>query len=324
MTEFQHIPVLLEQTVAALTPRSGGAYVDLTCGGGGHSAAILEASAPAGRLLGLDRDPDAVAAASARLAPFGERARVVLAAFADAEAAIEATEFGRLEAGRRVVDGVLFDIGVSSWQIDAAHRGFAWGSEGPLDMRMAQSGETAAELIDRLSIDELADIFRAYGEVDHPRRFARAIKTDREAGTVNTTRDLAELCDRVGGPRHERRHHPATLVFQALRIAVNDELEQLDAVLNFVPSLLAVGGVAAAITFHSLEDRRVKQRFATLCSPPPMPRGVPMRADQLTAEFEHVAKGLSADDDETQTNPRARSARLRAIRRIRPPGGNHA
>lgn len=315
VVDFAHTPVLLTQTLDALAPRPGGRYLDLTLGGANHARATLDRSAPDGCLLGLDRDPDAIAAATVALAPYGDRARVERARFSEVLEVLQRTGFGRQRDGRFAFDGVLFDIGISSHQIDTGGRGFSLQHDGPLDMRMSQQGPTASDLIESLSVEELTRLLGDLGEVETPRRYALAIKTDHSAGLVRTTRQLAELCARVAGPRWSRRHHPATLVFQALRIAVNDELGELERLLDVVPDLLADGGTAVAITFHSLEDRIVKRRFAALCAPPQTPRGVPVRADQLRPPFVLVARGEPAGDDELAVNPRARSARIRAIRR---------
>jgi 16S rRNA (cytosine1402-N4)-methyltransferase len=322
--DFTHVPVLVREVLAALAPRSGGIYVDCTAGGGGHSDAILAASSPAGTLLALDRDPDAVAAATARLAGWGTRATVAHERFSALPAVLARHAYGRPRGEGRVVDGVLFDVGVSSHQLDVAARGFSFGADGPLDMRMAQDGPTAAELIDSLDVAALAALLAEYGEVEQPRRYAAAIRRARESGALSTTRELAAVCEAVAGPRHMRRHHPATLVFQALRIAVNDELGELDALLAAIPDVLDDGGVAVAITFHSLEDRRVKRCFAALASPPPLPRGVPVRAAERVAPFVMVARGETAQPDELETNPRARTARVRAIRKLPVSWGNDA
>lgn len=316
---FHHVTILRDEAVAALSPRDGGTYVDGTLGGGGHAERLLEACGPTGRVLGIDRDPDALAAAAVRLAPAGDRIRVVRGAFSTVDSLLEQEQFGvRGADGHWRVDGLLVDLGVSSHQLDTAARGFSLRHDAPLDMRMAQEGETAGELLDRLDVPELTRILRTYGDVQHAPRFARAILADRSAGTVQTTLDLASLCERLTPMAQRRGHHPATLVFQALRIAVNRELEELETLLAMAPTILAAGGVLSVITFHSLEDRLVKHRMAEWCQPPPVPRGIPVRDDMRWAPFEVVVRSAVPSEAEIEVNPRARSARLRAVRRRDP------
>jgi 16S rRNA (cytosine1402-N4)-methyltransferase len=316
---FAHVSVLLDELVAAVGPRSGGVYVDATLGGAGHSRALLAAGGPGTRLVGLDRDPRAIAAATERLAPWGDDVVIVKSAFSNIARAVAESGFARVVDGRPVVDGVIADLGVSSPQIDEADRGFSYGNDGPLDMRMSNEGETAAELIDRVDSYELATIFREYGEVPQAGRLAQAVKAARIEGRLNSTRDLAAICDAVLG-RADRRHNAATLPFQGLRIAVNDELRELHALLDAIPALLDVGGVAAIISFHSLEDRIVKQRFRALTRVVAPPRGLPVRGDAGAADFRDVGRDQVAGELEVASNPRARSARLRAIRRERATG----
>ena len=316
MPRFRHEPVLLTETLQALGPKPGGAYVDATIGGGGHALHVLQESAPDGRLLAVDRDPSALAAARAALASFGERVRFVSSPFSRLASVVADAGFGRVvEGSRRVVGGIIADLGVSSPQLDRPERGFSFGADGPLDMRMSQEGETAAELIENASVEELARILAELGEVRGARRVAAAIKAESDEGRMRTTGDLAALCERTMR-RDKRGHHPATRPFQALRIAVNAELEQLDALLAAAPQLVDVGGVVAIISFHSLEDRRVKRAFRALSSRPEIPRGLPVTGLGPEPHFELVGRGVAASDKEKQANPRARSARLRAIRRV--------
>lgn len=312
MEEFRHIPVLLEEVVDLLgAAPAPGVVLDATLGGAGHASALLAAGAGSRAYVGLDRDPRALAAATARLAPYGDRVRVREASFADAEQVLA-------DLGLGPVDGLLVDCGVSSPQLDDAARGFAFQASGPLDMRMGRTGETAAELLDRLDEGELADLLRELGEVPGARGLARRILAARREGALETTRDLAELVARHAPPAlRSRRVHPATLVFQALRMAVNDELGQLEALLDAVPRLLAPGGRAVFIAFHSLEDRLVKQRLRALCSPAEGPRGPFEGAPEAAApEFEAITrKPIVAGEAEIARNPRARSAKLRAVRR---------
>lgn len=292
-TPMQHAPVLLRETIAQLAPRSGGVYVDVTLGRGGHAEAILEASAPDGRLIGIDRDPRALEETAPRLARFGARATLVHAAFADLRAVLE-------EEGTPQVDGLLADLGVSSPQLDDPGRGFSFRAEGPLDMRMDPSrGETAAELIAHTDERSLADLIYRLGEERRSRPIARAIKRAEGEGRMSTTGDLRAAVVSVMGPRRQGGIDPATRTFQALRLAVNGELEQLDALLEAIPDVLADGGVAAIISFHSLEDRAVKRAF---------------RGDDRLAPI--TKKPIVAAEDEERSNPRSRSAKLRAARRL--------
>ncbi len=289
---FEHASVMLEEVLAAIAPRAGGVYLDVTAGGGGHSYALLE-RAPEARLIAFDRDPSAVLAAKRRLAPFGERARVVHASFGDVEEYL-------VGEGIETVDGLIADLGVSSPQLDDAERGMSFRFEGPLDMRMdPTSGETALEAIERLSQDELADAIYHYGEEHRSRRVARCIKQALEAGELHTTLDLRRAVVRATGPRRQHGMDPATRTFQALRILVNRELDELESLLAALPQIVTMGGVAAIISFHSLEDRLVKRAFAE------------------RAVWERLSKKpVTAGSAELTENPRARSAKLRAARRF--------
>lgn len=309
MSGFEHLTVLQEAAAEAVLPRAGGVYVDVTSGGGGHGAELLKRSGPDGRLLAFDRDPVAVGASRERLAPFGARAAVEQAVFSEVEARLAAQGIG--PGG---VDGIVADLGVSSPQIDTGDRGFSFMVDGPLDMRMSGDGPTAAELIDAETEESLTRIFREFGEIRDARRLARAAKAEREAGRLRTTREFSALCSRVLG-KGRRNIDPATLPFQALRIAVNRELEELDALLDAIPRLLAPGGRAAIITFHSLEDRRVKHAFRALSTTEAPPRGVPIVGDGPVAPFRLVGASQTPADEEITANPRARSARLRIIQR---------
>jgi 16S rRNA (cytosine1402-N4)-methyltransferase len=308
-----HRPVLVAQCLELLDAAPGHLVVDATLGDGGHAEAILERSAPDGRLIGLDRDPDALAIAGARLGRFGARVTLEHASFRELGAVL-----ARLAV--RSVDGVLFDLGVSSRQLDTPARGFrfaeASAAETPLDMRMDAAGPTAAELLARASEAELEGWLREYGELPGARRLARTLVQRRRAHPLRTTADLlAAIAEaRVGGGR---RHHPATLVFQALRIAVNDELGALAEGLGAAIAALAPGGRLCVIAYHSLEDRLVKRTFeqeqrGCVC-PPKLPVcqcGRRPRLERLTR------RAVRADDAEVYENPRARSARLRAAVRI--------
>ncbi|HLZ68826.1 MAG TPA: 16S rRNA (cytosine(1402)-N(4))-methyltransferase RsmH [Dehalococcoidia bacterium] len=302
-----HEPVLLEETIAALAPRPGGRYVDGTVGLGGHAARLLAASAPDGRLLGLDRDADALVLAGERLAPFGERVTLIHDSYAQALP-------HALAAGLAPCDGFLLDLGASSLQFDTAARGFSFRLDGPLDMRFDRSsGETAAEVVNESDETELANLIWRLGEEPASRRIARAIVRERP---IETTGQLARIVGRVAG-RPGQRISPATRTFQALRIAVNRELETLSAALERTPELLRSGGRLAVISFHSLEDRIVKQflqRESRDCICPP---GIPACRCGHTQTFRPLGRrpvmpGVAA----RERNPRSRSARLRAAERI--------
>ena len=305
MSEY-HLPVLLRETIDALAVRPDGIYVDGTAGGGGHSAAIAS-RLTTGRLIALDRDPAAIREASARLQ--GLPAEVVQANFADMEQVLAARGIGR-------VDGILLDIGVSSHQLDAAERGFSYHKDAPLDMRMSQSGTSAAQLVNTLSEPELAEIFFRFGEEKHARRIAAAIAREREAAPVETTAQLADIVREAVPAAARRDGHPARRVFQALRIAVNGELDCLSAGLDAAFRCLKDGGRLAVITFHSLEDRMVKQRFAAwrrgcIC-PPDFPVCTCGRTPAAQLALRHPAE---AGEEELRQNPRSRSAKLRCIQR---------
>jgi 16S rRNA (cytosine1402-N4)-methyltransferase len=308
--DYGHLPVLYDEVLALLQPQRGGRYIDGTVGAGGHAAGILVGSAPDGRLLGFDRDPQAIAVARERLSPFGDRAELVNASYATMGEVAPAMGFG-------AVDGILLDLGLSSRQLADAERGFSFLVEGPLDMRFdSREGESAADLINNLSAEELADIFWRYGEERRSRRIARLIVTHRP---LTTTRELAELIasdiKRPSGPAGRR--HPATQVFQALRIAVNDELATVERGLTAALGLLKPGGRLAVISFHSLEDRLVKNRFrdqSRTCVCPPQQ---PVCTCGGRAELELLTrKAVKASEQETELNPRSRSARLRVVARV--------
>ncbi len=304
-SSYEHTPVLYEEVLAALQPRPRGRYIDATVGLAGHARGILERSSPDGRLLGLDADPDAIAAAQHRLVDFGERCLLVVANFAEMDGVA-------VEHGFTGVDGVLFDLGVSSMQLDRAERGFSFQAEGPLDMRMDPAGpETAADLVNELSADELADIFYHYGEERRSRPLARAIVAARAQMPILTTGQLAAIVRRVV-PRGAGRINPATRTFQALRIAVNRELEGLERTLPQALDLLQAGGRLAVISFHSLEDRIVKTFMAQeargcIC-PPGLPACVCGHQPRLRLV---TRKPIVPGPEEMRANPRSRSAKLR-------------
>jgi 16S rRNA (cytosine1402-N4)-methyltransferase len=303
-----HIPVLLAETLQVLAPRPQGFYIDATLGGGGHAEAILEASAPAGRLLGLDADPRAIQRVSERLAGFASRITLVQSNFRHIAAVAR-------EHGFQQVDGILFDLGVSSYHFEDATQGFSFSKEGPLDMRMdPTSGPSAADIVNTLDADDLADILYRYGEERRSRRIARAIVANRP---VTTTTQLADIVVRAVGRKPGTRLHPATRTFQALRIYVNDELGALEEALPQAVDLLKPGGVLAVITFHSLEDRIVKHYFRQESRDCICPPHTPICTCGHQAQIKEIhRKGLTPSPDEIARNPRSRSARLRAVRKL--------
>lgn len=311
-TDFTHRSVLPEATIACLSPCSGEIYLDGTVGGGGHARLILEASNPQGRLIGLDRDPDALQYAARFLAPYGDRVSLHHACFADLATILDELDIS-------AVDGILFDLGVSSWQLDTAHRGFSFRQDGPLDMRMDPTqGESAADIVNRRNEAELVRIFREYGEERFAGRIARHIVQIRQSTPFTRTTELAEMVrDVVPGGNVPARIHPATRIFQALRIAVNGELEQVKTGISTAFQRLKIGGRLVIISFHSLEDRIVKQTFLELskgCNcPPKLPLCVCGRSPVAELLTRRGIKGSTADSD----NLRARSAVLRAIRKLR-------
>ena len=305
-----HTPVLLREVVNQLQPRRGGLYVDCTVGGGGHAREILRACGPDGQLIGLDWDEEAIAASRERLSEFGARVQLVRASYTELERVL-------MSLGVTAVDGVLFDLGVSSRQFDEPTRGFSILREGPLDMRMSrQLGATARDILRTASLEELARIFYVYGEEKRSRAIARNIVAERENAPLETTRELARLVERVLGPKRGAIH-PATRVFQALRIAVNNELDNLRQGLEIGTRFLRSGARIAVISFHSLEDRIVKQFFvekSTGCiCPPDLPVCRCGRKETLRIV---TKKPIRAAEGEVGSNPRARSAKLRVAEKI--------
>ncbi|MCO4772664.1 MAG: 16S rRNA (cytosine(1402)-N(4))-methyltransferase RsmH [Deltaproteobacteria bacterium] len=316
LAAFQHTTVLASEAVDALALRPDGTYVDCTAGGGGHSARIAAELGPDGRLFSFDRDADAIAAARAHIASTAPAAPVELVH----------APFSRLVeelAARGVsqVDGILADLGVSSPQLDHAERGFSFRKDGPLDMRMDRdSGASAADLVASLSETELADVIYRYGDERDSRRIARAIVARRATTPFTRTADLAAVIAAAKPKKRKARGpqvHPATKSFQALRIATNGELDELDALLHSALDLLVPGGRLAVITFHSGEDRPVKQTFASWAKGPALPPAQAIyssHGDPLV-RLPHP-KGIAASSAETAANPRARSARLRVAEKL--------
>jgi 16S rRNA (cytosine1402-N4)-methyltransferase len=284
-----HVPVLLAEALELLAVRPGGLFVDGTVGLGGHAAAVLRASGPDGRLLGLDRDGETLARARERLAEFGTRVRLEHADYREIPERL----------GGEKAHGILLDLGVSSAQLDDAERGFSFQAEGPLDMRMDRSrGETAADLVNRMRERDLADLLYAYGQEPASRRIARAIAFARDRKPLTTTTELADVVRRAARRGRRPGQNPATRTFQALRIRVNRELDGLGEAFERIAACLEPGGRMAVISFHSLEDRAAKQAFSALAA-----RGYGLLA----------GKPVRPGDAEVRANPRARSARLRAI-----------
>ncbi len=312
-SRFAHRPVLLEESLSILELRPDALVVDGTVGGGGHAAAILERTAPDGRLIALDMDESALEAAGHHLRPFGDRVRLVHTSFRRLSQVLA-------DLGVARVDGVLLDLGVSSPQLDEPARGFRFSEDAertPLDMRMdATSRTTAADLLAAASVDDLAHIFRMYGDLPGARRLARAIVAARSRAPLRTARDLLDVIAsvRVGGGR---RHHPATRVFQALRIAVNDELAALEEGIDAAIDALGAGGRVVVLAYHSAEDRIMKNRFrdaARSCTcPPEIPVCVCDGVVRLRVVTRRPVRPTPA---EVRANPRARSARLRAAERV--------
>jgi 16S rRNA (cytosine1402-N4)-methyltransferase len=307
-TDAGHTPVLLPQVLAALNIRGSGAYMDATFGRGGHAGAILQNLIANGRLLCLDRDSVAIAGARARFAS-DPRVAIFLAPFSALANCAD-----QVEPGLKL-DGILFDLGVSSPQLDDASRGFSFMQDGPLDMRMTPGvGMSAADVVNGASLNELIRIFREYGEERFAPRIARAIVKDRESRPFERTLQLAEMIARVAHSK-ERHKHPATRVFQALRIHVNRELAELQAGLEAALARLAPHGRLAVISFHSLEDRMVKQFMRRHSLADPMYAGLPTMPEHARPTLKLVGKSIQADPNEISTNPRARSARLRVAER---------
>lgn len=306
-----HTPVLCREVVRLLDPRPGGAYVDGTVGLGGHAAALLEAE-PKITLLGIDRDRETLARAAERLAPFGDRVHLVCGNYRDV---------GRhlAELGIEAADGLLLDLGLSSFQLDCAERGFSFRAEGPLDMRMDRDApRTAGDLVNRSSAEELEAILVRYGEERFARRISRAILAARASRPIETTEDLAAIVRRaIPGRFHPRRIDPATRTFQALRIAVNEELENLAAGLEAGFRALRVGGTIAVISYHSLEDRIVKRFFREKSAPCTCPPDLPVCVCGKKVEAEVLTpRPVVPSAAEVSANPRSRSAKLRAARKV--------
>ncbi|HBB71347.1 MAG TPA: 16S rRNA (cytosine(1402)-N(4))-methyltransferase [Ruminococcus sp.] len=309
--DFKHIPVLLAESIDALDLKVNGIYADCTAGGGGHSYAIasrLKEMGGSGRLISLDRDPDAVAAASERLKDL-DNAQVIHRNYSELRNVLD-------ELGIESLDGVLMDLGVSSYQLDEGSRGFSYHTDAPLDMRMSREGTSAADIVNTFSEQQLADIIFEYGEEKFSRRIAAGIIRARNTAPVETTAQLADIVRECVPQKARREKNPCKKTFQALRIAVNGELDHLSKGLDEAFYSLRPGGRLAVITFHSLEDRLVKQRFAGWCRgcicPPDFPQCVCGRKPKGALVNR---KPIEASPDELDNNNRSRSAKLRVIER---------
>lgn len=314
----QHIPVLYDRVVEFLRPKPDGVYIDGTVGLGGHSAAILETSAPDGRVIGIDLDVEALSIAEDRLRAFGERCSLVNGNFAEMDVLLERHSV-------HTVDGILLDLGVSSLQLDTPHRGFSFSHTGPLNMRMnsrealgsnRNTAVTAMQVVNDSPMDVLADIFKRYGEERFAKRIADRVVRARQQEPITTTTQFAEIVKQAV-PQKASKIHPATRVFQALRIHVNAELENLEAGLDAAVSLLKLKGCLCVITFHSLEDRIVKHRFQTWAKTCICPPKTPVCICEHSPSVEILTKRpVLPNETEIQQNPRARSAKLRAVRKL--------
>lgn len=305
--DFSHIPVLLDEVLDGMNIDPDGVYIDGTCGGAGHSSEIAK-RLKGGRLIGIDRDPDAVKAASVRLT--GYNAKVLHGNYSDITALAASEDIG-------AADGILLDLGVSSHQLDTAERGFSYHGSAPLDMRMSQDGDTAADMVNSLSEAELARILYEYGEEKFSRRIAEGIVKYRAEKRIETTGELADIISAAVPAKFKRDKNPCRKTFQAIRIAVNSEFEHLERGLDDAFDLLKNGGRLCVITFHSLEDRIVKRKFAEFCKgcicPPDFPQCVCGRTPRGRLVNR---KPIEAGETELENNPRSRSAKLRVIEKL--------
>ncbi len=311
MTEqtFSHVPVLLEETIDSLQIIPDGIYVDATAGGAGHSSKVLEQLSPSGRLICMDQDPDAIQIIKTRIGG-DPRVSVVHDNFAHI-----ATVLSDLGVDR--VDGILADLGVSSHQLDTPERGFSFHHDAPLDMRMSREGPTAADLCNSLTEAELRTILYTYGEEKFAPRIAKAIVQAREEAPIETTLQLTDIVREAMPQKARRAKHPARKTFQALRIAVNGEMDVLNTAMDSMFDCLKDGGILSIITFHSLEDRMVKQRFAKYCEGCICPPEFPVCVCGRTPSAELPFKFKTASEAELEGNPRSRSAKLRCVRKIK-------
>lgn len=305
---MEHKAVLLDESLAALSIQPAGIYVDGTFGRGGHSGAILQQLGPEGRLLAVDKDPEAIVSAQQFAAD--KRFSIMRGSFA------ELSELASTVGISGQIDGLLLDLGVSSPQLDAAERGFSFSQDGPLDMRMdPDSGQSAAAWLARAEVGDIAKVLKEYGEERFAKRIARAIVAAREEQAITTTSRLADIVSKAN-PAWERGKHPATRSFQAIRIFINRELDDLLTCLDQVLSLLAVGGRLVVISFHSLEDRIVKRFIRNLARGDHFPPGVPVTQDQVKPRMKMIGKAIRSGQQELADNVRARSATLRVAEKL--------
>lgn len=314
MSAPDHVPVLAREVIDAIEPRDGGRYLDGTFGGGGYTAALLDRADC--KVFAIDRDPDAIAAGQSLAVRYAPRLRLIEGRFGDMAELLSAE-------GVEDVDGVTLDLGVSSMQFDRAERGFSFRGNGPLDMRMEKRGPSAADLVNEAEEADLADIFWRYGEERRSRRVAHAIVEARKVKRIETTGELAEIVRRAVGLSAKDESDPATRAFQALRIAVNDELGELERGLAAAESVLAPGGRLAVVSFHSLEDRAVKEFVRARAGRTPGPsRHAPPRSAEREATLRDLTRRpVLPSESEVAANPRARSARLRVAEKLGVPGG---
>lgn len=303
--EFSHIPVLFNETIDSLSVKPDGLYVDCTAGGGGHSKAIAE-KLTTGRLISIDRDPDAVKVLNERLGRYPQ-VTVVHNTFNNIREILDGEK----------ADGIIADLGVSSFQLDEAKRGFSFHKDAVLDMRMSKEGTSAKDLVNTLSVGELTRILRDYGEEKYANRIANNIVSAREKKEIETTFELIDIIKSSMPQKAMRDSHPARRTFQALRIEVNGELDQLNTALDDMFDCLKVGGTLSIITFHSLEDRMVKQRFNTFAQGCTCPKEFPVCVCGKTPRGKVKIKGLAPSEKELEENPRSHSARLRSIEKIK-------
>lgn len=308
-TEFEHVPVLYKETITSLSIKEDGIYVDATAGGGGHSRGILEKLGENGCLICIDRDPEAIETLKERLGA-DPRVTIIHDNYCNIKAILRGLQVD-------AVDGILADLGVSSHQLDTAERGFSFHSDAPLDMRMSMEGRTAADLCNTLPESELRRIIREYGEEKFAAGIARNIVKEREREPIETTLRLAEIISASVPAKARRNGHPARRTFQALRIEVNGELEKLEGSVSDMFDCLKVGGILSIITFHSLEDRTVKQTFAKFCEGCTCPPEFPVCVCGNTPRGKLCFKFKSASEEELSENQRARSAKLRSVTKIK-------
>ncbi|WP_181348922.1 16S rRNA (cytosine(1402)-N(4))-methyltransferase RsmH [Thalassobacillus sp. CUG 92003] len=311
---FEHFSVLKQETIEGLDIKPDGTYIDCTLGGGGHASEIVKCLSEQGRLIAFDQDEMAIAAAKERLEPYQDRIIFVHANFRELEEKVA-------ELGIESVDGILYDLGVSSPQLDVKERGFSYQHNAPLDMRMNQKEEqTAWNVVNEWPYERLVQIFYKYGEEKFSKQIARKIESARDSHTITETGELVDLIkEAIPAPARRKGGHPAKRVFQAIRIAVNDELSAFNETLHQAARIVDLGGRIAVITFHSLEDRLCKQTFKRWSTTPPLPKNIPMIPEEKQPPFQLMTrKPILPNEDELASNRRARSAKLRIVEKTKP------